>query len=82
MAIYLLVDDRNGRVLAELDGPEEAAQLLSQLEPSPDGDPPVSVVRIDDQDVGGLIGASSVVSMRTLPPFMERQPGPPDQDIP
>jgi hypothetical protein len=49
-------------------------RLLGLLECNPHADPPVSVVRLDHQQ-GGLIGVTSTVSMRPLPPPMARRGG-------
>jgi hypothetical protein len=74
VARYLLVDDRDGRVLAELASAHQAVRLLGLLECNPHADPPVSLVRLDHQQ-GGLIGVTSTVSMRPLPPPMARRGG-------
>jgi hypothetical protein len=71
VARYLLVDDRDGKVLAGLASAEQAVRLLSRLERTPQGDPPVSVVRLDHQQ-GDLTDVTSLVSMRPLPPLMAR----------
>ena len=65
MARYLLVDDRDGRVLAELASPQQAVRLLSRLKDTPQGGPPVRVVRLDHQQ-GSLTEVTSMVSMRPL----------------
>jgi hypothetical protein len=59
MAQYLLVDDREGQVVAELASAEQAARLLSRIQSSAQGNPPLSVVRVD---------RSSVVELRPLSP--------------
>lgn len=71
MPRYLLVDDQDGRVLAELAGPEQAMRLLARLDRSPHGDLHVSLVRLEDRQ-GDLIGVSSRMSMRPLAPLDER----------
>ena len=84
MVRYLLVDDRDGGVLAELASPLQAARMLARQARSWHGDPPVSVVRIGHQQ-GGLSEVSSVVSIRLLQPPMTgpsastRSPGPPSR---
>ena len=65
VAQYLLVDDRDGSVIAELASPEQAARLLSRMEPQ--GGPPISVVRVERHS-GDLTDISSIVAMRPLPP--------------
>jgi hypothetical protein len=72
VARYLLVDDRDGRVLGELASARQAVRLLGLLDPSPDGDPPLSVVRLDHQQ-GSLTDVRSWVSTRPLPPLIERR---------
>jgi hypothetical protein len=67
MAAYLLVDDRDGGVIAELAGAEQAARLLSRLDSTPEGAPRVSVVRLERRS-GQLSDVSSVVAMRPLSP--------------
>jgi hypothetical protein len=69
---YLLVDDRDGRVLAELASLQQAARLLARHARKPHGDLPVSVVRLDHQQ-GGLTDITSMVSMRPLPPLITRR---------
>jgi hypothetical protein len=70
---YLLVDDRDGRVLAELASAQQAARVLLRLARDLHGDHPVSVVRLDHQQ-SGLTDVTSTVSMRPLPPLTARQP--------
>ena len=72
MTRYLLVDDRDGRVLAELASPRQAGLLLSRLEDDSQGGPAVSVVRLDHQE-GSLTGVSSTVTMRPLVSVIARQ---------
>ena len=67
MAEYLLVDDRDGSVIAKLAGPEQAARLLRRLDVGPPGPPPVSVVRLD-RTSGQFSEVSSVLAMRPLTP--------------
>jgi hypothetical protein len=69
---YLLVDDRDGRVLAELASPQQAARMLGRHAHDPDGDPPVSVVRVDHQ-AGTLTDVTSMVSVRPLPLLVARR---------
>jgi hypothetical protein len=73
VARYVLVDDRDGRVLAELASAEQAVRMFGRFARSPGGDAQVSVVRLDHQQ-GGLSEVTSVVSMRPLPPVTERRP--------
>jgi hypothetical protein len=73
VARYLLVADEDGRVLAELAGPEQAMRLLARLDGSPDGDLHVSLVRLDDHQ-GDLLGVSSRMAMRPLAPPPEHPP--------
>ena len=73
MARYLLVDDRDGWVLAELASAQQAVRLLGRLGRNPHGSPTVSVVRLDHQQ-GDLTDVTSMVSMRPLPPLVARQP--------
>jgi hypothetical protein len=70
MAQYLIVDDRDGRVIAELGSAEQAARLLSRMRPTIEGAPPLSVVRIDRHS-GDFSEVSSVVAMRPLSPPVE-----------
>jgi hypothetical protein len=65
MVRYLLVDDRDGRVLAELASPSQAARVLARNAPDRRGDPPVSVVRLAHQQ-DSLSEITSMVSMRPL----------------
>jgi hypothetical protein len=71
---YLLVDDTDGRVLAELASAEQAVRLLGRFTRTPPSRSTVSLVQIDDHE-GSLTGISSTVSMRPLPPFMEKPEG-------
>ena len=72
MARYLLVDDRDGRVLAELASVQQAMQLLGRFPGNSPGSPTVRLVRLDHQQ-GSLIETTSTVSMRPLPPLMPRR---------
>jgi hypothetical protein len=72
VARFLLVDDRDGRVLAELSSAQQAAQVLVRHARNTRGDPHVSVVRLDHQQ-GSLTDITSMVSMRGLPPLLERR---------
>ena len=72
MASYLLVDDKTGKVLAELAGAREVARLLCRVGHNPHGIPAVSVVRVDHQQ-GSLTDITSMVSVRTLPPLVTRR---------
>jgi len=63
---YVLVDDRDGTVIAELPSLEQAARLLRQLEALSEEGPPISVARLDRRR-GALTDVSSSVAMRPLP---------------
>jgi hypothetical protein len=65
MARYLLVDDRDGSVIAELASPEQAAGLLRRLEAMPQGAPPMRIVRLDRRR-RTFSDVSSIVAMRPL----------------
>lgn len=65
MACYLLVDDRDGSVIAELASADQAGRVLAYLALSQQGDPRVSVVCIDHHQ-GALAGVASTVAMRPL----------------
>jgi hypothetical protein len=70
VARYVVVDDRDGRVLAELASAEQAARMLGVLARSPDEDASrVSVVRLEHQQTS-LTEVTSIMSMRPLPPLM------------
>jgi hypothetical protein len=69
---YLLVDDRDGRVLAELAGPHQAARVLARHARNLHADPAVSLVRLDHQQ-GSLTDITSMVTMRPLPPPIPRR---------
>jgi hypothetical protein len=73
VAHYLLVDDRDGSVLAELSGPQQALRLLARHGGQSQGSLPVSVVRVAHEE-RSLAGVTSIVSMRTLPPLHARPP--------
>ena len=60
---YLVVDDTDGRVLAELSTAEEALQLLAELDPRQG----ISVVKLDSYD-GGFVHYDSRVAVRPLFP--------------
>jgi hypothetical protein len=72
MARYLLVDDRDGRVLAELASAQQAVLLLGLLERNPQRTPKISMVRLDHQR-GNLTDITSMVSVRPLPPLVTRR---------
>ena len=71
MVRYLLIDDRDGRVLAELSSAEQAARLLARAARTSDGGLTFSVVRIEHAE-GSVAGVDSRISMRTLPPLTTR----------
>jgi hypothetical protein len=61
MAQYLVVRDRDGAILAELDSAESAVRMFDAL-----GDIPVrelSLVRLEDSP-GAIVGTNSIISMR------------------
>jgi len=60
---YLVVDDTDGRVLAELWSAEDALQLLAELDPSKQ----ISVVVVESGG-GSVVHHDSVVSVRPLFP--------------
>jgi hypothetical protein len=60
---YLLVDDTDGRVLAEVTSAEEALRILVELDPSQQ----VSLVKVDSSG-GSFVHADSQVAMRPLFP--------------
>jgi hypothetical protein len=64
---YLLVDDRDGTVLAEFASPLQAARLLGRQALNTHDNPPVSLVRVAHQQ-GSLSDVSSMVSVRLLAP--------------
>jgi hypothetical protein len=66
MSEYLLVDDRDGSVIAELTNAQQAARLLNRLYVMPET-PPFSVMQID-RESGQMSDVSSVVAMRPLSP--------------
>ena len=72
MVSYLLVDDKTGKVLAELAGAREVVRLLRGIGRNPHGSPAVSLVRVDHQE-GNLTDITSMVSVRTLPPLVTRR---------
>jgi hypothetical protein len=72
MVHYLLVDDRDGSVLAEIASARQALQLLSRLGGDPHEAPPISVVRLQHEQ-GDLSDVSSIVSARPLQPLMQRR---------
>ena len=67
----MLVDDRDGRVLAELRSAEQALRMIGRFARSPAGHDRVSVVRLDHQQ-GDLGEVTSVMSMRPLAPVTVR----------
>jgi hypothetical protein len=71
MVRYLLVDNRDGRVLTELASAEQAVRLLGRVIRDPHGDPAVRLMRLDHQQ-GSLAETTSMVSIRPLPPHMAR----------
>ena len=63
---YVLVDDRDGSVIAELPSLEQAARLLKRVEGVSKEGPPISVARLDRRR-GALTDVSSSVAIRPLP---------------
>jgi hypothetical protein len=74
MVRYLLVDDRDGSVLAELASAQQAVRLLGGLARNLHEGPWVSVARLHHEQ-GDLTDVRSMVSVRPLPPPMERRAG-------
>jgi hypothetical protein len=66
---FLVVDDTDGRVLAELWSAEEALKVLEELDPSE----PISLVRLDSAG-GSLVHEDSSVSVRPLLPSSPASP--------
>jgi hypothetical protein len=63
---FLLVDDRDGRVLLELDDPVEAFRVLDELrENHPDLAGALCLVRFDARQ-GVVLGAETTTRLRTL----------------
>jgi hypothetical protein len=69
---YLLVDNRDGRVLAQLASAAQAARLVSRFAGTADGAPPVDLVRFDHHQ-GNVVDITSMVSMRPLAPRARRR---------
>jgi hypothetical protein len=64
---YLLVDDTDGRVLAEVTSAEEALRILAELEPSQQ----VSLVKVDSAG-GSFAHTDSIIAVRPLFPNLPR----------
>ena len=65
---FLLVDDRDGRVLAQITDPVEAFRLLDDLkEDHPELADALCLVRFD-QTQGSLIGTDTTTRVRSLDP--------------
>jgi hypothetical protein len=63
---YLVVDDTDGRIVAEVASLERAVRVLGRcLDGEPQGHPPVSLVRLNDRQ-GSLGGVTSLMAMRPL----------------
>jgi hypothetical protein len=63
---YLLVDDTDGTIVAEVASLGRAVRVLGRcLDAEPQGHPPVSLVRLDDRQAS-LGGVTSLVAMRPL----------------
>ena len=64
--MFLVVDDRDGRVLAELERHEEALSLLEALaRDDPDTPDYLCIVAFHDRQ-GAMLGAESSVTIRSL----------------
>jgi hypothetical protein len=62
----LLVDDRDGRVLAEINDPADAFRILAELEEDhPELAGALCLVRFDERQ-GSLVGAESTTRVRPL----------------
>jgi hypothetical protein len=70
MLRYLLVDEREGRVIGEAASPALAAQLRRRLETAR-GDAQISLVRLNHEQ-NRLSAVSSMVAMRPLSPLAPR----------
>jgi len=81
MARYLLVDETDGSVVAKLASRQLAIRLRDRLARQPDGGPPVSLVRIDDQD-SDLTEATSIVSVRPLASLVQPRAKAPSERLP
>jgi hypothetical protein len=63
---FLLVDDRDGRVLFEIADPMEAFRLLDELRlKAPDLADAICLVRFDGRR-GSLVGTETTTRLRTL----------------
>jgi hypothetical protein len=66
---YLLVDETDGRILAEVSA-EEALQLLGELEPSQG----LCLVKLESGGGGGFVHTDSSIAVRPLHPSAPRRP--------
>ena len=63
---FLLVDDRDGRVLAEIADPAEAFRVLDELvQAHPERAGTLSLVRFDGRE-GSLVGTETTTRVRSL----------------
>ena len=67
MIRYLVVDDRDGRVIADAASLVQAANLRRHLMLTSQGNPPISLIRLNHEE-DGLSAVSSMVAMRPLIP--------------
>ena len=75
--LYLLVDDSDGRVLAEFDSAERALRLVERLRGrNPDAAAQLCLVHFDDR-AGSLSSVSSSLTLRA-PAELPGAPGIPD----
>ena len=65
--MFLLVDDRDGRVVAELEDPQEALDLLEgHAMDDPDAPDYLCIVVFQDH-AGAMLATESSVTIRSLP---------------
>jgi hypothetical protein len=66
MPLVLVVDDRDGRVISELESPEEALKLLEAMaRDDPETPEYLCIVALDDRP-GPFVGTESSVTIRPL----------------
>ena len=62
----VLVDDRDGRVITELESPQEGLRLLEAMaRDDPDTPEYLCIVALDDRQ-GAILGTESTVTIRSL----------------
>ena len=67
LEMFLLVDDRDGRVVAELEDPQQALDLLeAHARDDPDAPDYLCIVVFQDH-AGAMLGTESSVTIRSLP---------------